>query len=114
MCCPQCCTAGDFGSHEFCSGPLTGICCGKPFSAADNDEERIAWRLVPREEPKYLDTREKPSNQEYVEAQNVVYGDKMKGVLGEKQVKTEREEKRKDKEEKKKEKKALERESVKP
>lgn len=91
MCCPQCCSAGDFGSHEFCSGPMDGICCGKPF---EDDQERIAWRLVPREEPKYID-------QEYIKAQNAMY-EKVDRVRRENEVKEKerraKKEKRKDKE----------------
>ena len=77
MCCPTCCLAADYGTHEFCCGPMHGVCCGKPF---EDDAERIVWRQVPSEEPSYM-------KQPYVQAQNVKYEEKMSDALLEEQVK---------------------------
>lgn len=70
---------------------MHGICCGKPFQ---DDEERIAWLLVPREEPKYM-------SKQYVQAQKAMHEEKANEALKEKEVKEKekkvKEERRKDK-----------------
>lgn len=91
---------------------MHGICCGKPF---EDDQQRIAWQLVPREEPRYID-------QAFIDRQNDYYEERIRKVWedSEKKMKekTAKDEKRKTKGKEKskssdKEKKAMEKEASK-
>ncbi|KJZ80245.1 hypothetical protein HIM_00095 [Hirsutella minnesotensis 3608] len=57
-CCPSCCRAADYGSHDFCLPCDTSPWCSKPYEYRDFEAEADTPRVktpVPDEKPKVED-----------------------------------------------------------